>query len=306
MNDFDPDAYLKESDTTVFDPNAYLTTFDPDAYLATVTEPAAEPNAVPQLPVVNRMPLPSPYNVQTVGPGVGSVIAQTPMGQNVGRIMAPYSTAGSKLLGQYAANPITRLAPDLLAAAYGVPPPFATGKLIEGTQGAYNVARKLPPSPTPKTVNPIMNTEFGQEIARRAAAAEAENLANRSMIQKIAMSKVMQTTAKVAAPVLNTAARIAGPAGLAYNVYEAGEMARDTQLGQRLAQGQGQRAEQALRQGLGMTYQGPRLSTVEAQNVLQSGSPRDIEFFGGRDALTEMIRRQAAQQVMGPVAPGNM
>jgi hypothetical protein len=104
------------------------------------------------------------------------------------------------------------------------------------------------------------------------------------------MSKVMQTmggAASAAAPVLNTAARVAGPAGLAYNVYEAGQMARDTQLGPRLAQGQGQQAEQAFRQ-MNVPYGAGFNQTItpdQARAVLASQNSRDIQAFGGLDFL---------------------
>jgi hypothetical protein len=271
-------------------PNVAVPEFD----ISTVTPPGqpmeTPPTAggmAPQLPVTGY------------GPGVGSVIAQTPLGQNVGRVMAPYATAGSKLMTQYANNPITKLAPDLIAAAHGVPPPFATSAGIGATQGAYNVARQTaasnkipgPVSPTPQQIasNPML-----AEMAARQAAADAENLANRSMIQKIAMSKVMQTTGKAVAPILNTAARVAGPAGLAYNAYEAGNMARDTQLGERLAQGQGGAAQQAFRKmnipaGAGFNQM---ISQQQAQNIVASRSARDIQAFGGE----EFLRRKALGQ----------
>lgn len=241
-------------------------------------ETPPEPGGVPQLPV-------SGY-----GPGVYDVAKSaamaTPMGQNIKQVAQPFATAGSKVLTQYAANPITKLAPDLAAMAYGVPPPYATSQAIGATQGAYNVARKLPPT-APGPVNPMMETEFGKEIARRAAAAEAETLANRSMIQKIAMSKVMQTAGSVAGPVLNTAARVAGPAGLAYNMYEAGQMAGNTQLGERLAAGQGGAAQRAFRNmnvpyGAGFNQS---ISQQQAQDILASKSARDIQAFGGTEAL---------------------
>jgi hypothetical protein len=244
----------------------------------TLGDQIPEPSAVPQLPVTGY------------GPGVFDVAKSaamaTPLGQNAGRVMQPFAAGGSKLLGQYTANPITKLAPDLIAAASGVPPPFATAQAIGATQGAYNVARKLPTT-APGPVNPMMQTEFGQEIARRAAAAEAETMANRSMIQKIAMSKVMQTAGSVAAPVLNTVGRVAGPAGLAYNVYEAGQMARDTQLGERLAAGQGGAAQQAFRQRNPVYGTNNQISADQARAILSGGSARDIQAFGGTDFLRE-------------------
>jgi hypothetical protein len=122
------------------------------------------------------------------------------------------------------------------------------------------------------------------------------------------MSKVpgaLAQAGKVAGTVARGAGRVLGPAGMAMNLYDAGQTARETQLGQRLAAGQGQRAEQAFRGGMGMNYQGPQLDAQQAQNVLQSGSPRDIQYFGGRDRLSEMIRRKAAEKVLGPVVPGS-
>jgi hypothetical protein len=246
--------------------------------------------AVPQLPV-------SGY-----GPGVGSAMAQTPLGQNVGRIMQPYAAGASKLMGQYAANPITKLAPDLLAISGGVPPPFATAQAIGSTQGAYNVARQpagrvpgpVPPTgPTPAQVagNPML-----AEMAARQAAMETESMANRTVIQKLAMSKVMQTMgnmASAAAPVLNTAGRIAGPVGMGMNLLEAGQMAQDTQLGPRLAQGQGQRAEQAFR-NINPNYGEAFRNTVspqQARDILASNSARDIQAFGG----AAFLRQRAGQ-----------
>jgi hypothetical protein len=246
--------------------------------------------AMPQLPV-------SGY-----GPGVGSQLAQTPMGQNAGRIMQPYSAGASKLMSQYAANPLTKLAPDLLAVSGGVPPPFATAQAIGSTQGAYNVARQpagsrvpgpVAPAPTPAQIsgNPMLS-----EMAARQAAMETESMANRTVIQKLAMSKVMQTMgnmASAAAPVLNTAGRIAGPVGMGMNLMEAGQMAQDTQLGPKLAQGQGQRAEQAFR-NINPNYGEAFRNTVspqQARDILASNSARDIQAFGG----AAFLRQRAGQ-----------
>jgi hypothetical protein len=106
---------------------------------------------------------------------------------------------------------------------------------------------------------------------------------------------------KVAGPLLRGAARVAGPVGLGMNIYDASQMAQETQLGSRLAQGQGRQAQQAFR-GRNQNY-GP-VSPDQAQAVMQSGSERDIAAFGGRDKLSEMIRLKAAEKVLGPVAPG--
>ena len=161
----------------------------------------------------------------------------------------------------------------------------ATSQAIGATQGAYNVARNLPTGPAVATTAaaPTAQQIAGNPMLAAMAEAQTEAAVNRTMIQKLAMSKVMQAMG----PVLNTAARVAGPAGLAYNAYEAGQMARDTQLGQRLAQGQGGAAQQAFRSmnvpyGAGFN-QG--ITQQQAQNILASKSARDIQAFGGTDFL---------------------
>jgi hypothetical protein len=85
------------------------------------------------------------------------------------------------------------------------------------------------------------------------------------------------------------------------DIYDASQYAHESNLGPRLAQGQGRQAQQAFR-GRNQTY-GP-IAPDQAQAVMQSGSERDIAAFGGRDKLSEMIRLKAAEKVLGPVAPG--
>lgn len=243
------------------------------------------PDAVPQLPLTGY------------GPGIGSQLAATGMGQTAAAMAQPYARAGQNLLGQYAASPLTKLAPDLVAVANMIPPPIATSQALQATQQAGTAAMRsrMPPpamptfqntAPTPAQIagNPMLS-----EMAARQAAMETESMANRSLIQKIATSKVVQ----MAAPVLNTAARVAGPAGAAYNLYEAGNLARETGLGSRLAQGQGQQAEQSFR-NLNTQYGDAFRNTVTAQqarDILASGSTRDITAFGG----AAFLRKRAGQ-----------
>ena len=79
---------------------------------------------------------------------------------------------------------------------------------------------------------------------------------------------------------------------MAMSLNDAGQMARETDLGSRLGQGQGQRAEQAFR-NMNTQYGAP-ISPQEEQNVMASGSQRDIQA---------LIRKKAAERVLGPVAP---
>lgn len=284
---FDPDQFLSQEQ-----PVPSIDGFDPDKFVAGEPQPVAEtavpaPTSIPVPGTEYSMPIQAPV-VNPAGPGIMSQLAETPVGQvaqNIGKVAQPYATAASKLMGEYAAKPIAKLAPDLAAVSMGVPPPNATAKLIGATEGAYNVARGLPTAPSVATATVPITAQQAAANPMLAAMqqAQTESAINRTLVQKIAMSKVMQTIG----PALNTAARVAGPAGLAYNAYEAGQMARQTGLGERLAQGQAQRAESAFRNmnvpyGSGFT-QG--ISQQQAQNILASGSPRDIQAFGGTDFL---------------------
>jgi hypothetical protein len=300
MSTFDPDQYLrvekeKYKPTETTGSAVAVTDFDPDQYLSSessVPVPGQPPAETPE-------PGGIPFQIPPAGisgPGLGS----TALGQqaqniasNARKIAQPYISTAGKVASAYAANPMTKLAPDLVAAANMIPPPYATSQAIGATQGAYNVARNLPPVPVAAPVSPttpITQTEFYKESARRIAAEQAETVANRGMVQKIAMSKVMQ----LAAPALKTAARVAGPAGLAYNAYEAANFAQDAQLGNRLAAGQGAAAQQAFRQanvpyGAGFNN---NITAQQAQSILASQSARDIEAFGG----TEFLRKRALGQ----------
>jgi hypothetical protein len=102
---------------------------------------------------------------------------------------------------------------------------------------------------------------------------------------------------KVVSPALKGTARVLGPVGNALAVYDAGQMARETELGSRLAQGQGQQAESAFR-NMNIQY-GNAMTPQEAQNVLANGSARDIAAFGGRDRLNMAVRVQAAKRIIG-------
>lgn len=178
----------------------------------------------------------------------------------------------------------------------GVPDYRAMGRAVPDAAAKLKAAYD---AGGPNAVKAFLATPEAAQYMKNPAFAQAAE----SYIGKV--PGVMAQAGKVAGTVARGAGRVLGPAGMAMNLYDAGQMARETQLGERLAQGQGKRAEQAFRGGLGMTYQGPQLSPQEAQNMLQSGSPRDIKYFGGEDRLRELMRKKAAEKVLGPVVPGS-
>ncbi|CAB4165911.1 hypothetical protein UFOVP849_3 [uncultured Caudovirales phage] len=120
-----------------------------------------------------------------------------------------------------------------------------------------------------------------------------------------AVPSKMTQVGKVVGPAVRGAARVLGPAGLAYDAYQAQQFAEQSELGPRLAQGEGAIAPQAFRNmnvpyGQGFTGS---MTPDQASAVLESGSARDIEAFGGQDYLTQLIRKKAAERVLGPIAP---
>jgi hypothetical protein len=94
---------------------------------------------------------------------------------------------------------------------------------------------------------------------------------------------------RIAGPILRGAAKVAGPVGLGMDIYEAGKFAQESQLGPRLAQGQGRMAQQAFRNMAANTQYGGL--TPEQQQILE------------QDKIDQAIRRKAASKVLGPVIP---
>jgi len=325
---FDPDQYLEKKASEEFDPDAYLAGAAPTE--STVSSAAVD--------VARNAPMaaygaPTGINPQAIGevlsplkqavPKTIQTYAAAPYKAGVDVVVGsmglppPYaSTEGAKgLYNAYkgAQESLSRASNILGQSELGPNP--TTGNLRPESLPAYRqmqkaggpeVAAKLTELYGAKTggagnnaVRAWLNGPQGQALRESTpefAAAANEYLKN--------IPSGGQQAMKVIGPALRGAARVAGPVGMGMNLYDAGQITRDTQLGSRLAQGQGGRAEQAFRGGMGMTYQGPQLDAQQAQNVLQSGSARDIQYFGGQDSLREQMRKKAAARVAGPVAPG--
>lgn len=90
---------------------------------------------------------------------------------------------------------------------------------------------------------------------------------------------------------LSTGLKIGGGllagAGLVLGAYEASEFLAETKFGERMAAGEGQKAEKAFRENVAPTIDPIRAGVTkeQAQAALENGSPRDIEKLGGREAL---------------------
>jgi hypothetical protein len=335
---FDPDEFLKEKKEkpAAATPAAASSKFDPDEFLASPdTGAGSEPSMVAETAAATETPMTS-GGLGAAAPAVTGAAFAAPMGitaADIGRVAQPIVQAAKETYR--GPMGVVRGVADATMMAYGVPP-------LAGAYGAAETLAKRAQalgSAAGEISKGLSNTPgnapnyFAMGRAEEAAAAKLKDLyhnrggpnaikawlqtpegaqyMNNPAFKQAAesyMGKVpsaMAQAGKVAGTVARGAGRVLGPAGMAMNLYDAQQMAQQTQLGQRLAAGQGQQAEQAFRGGLGMNYQGPQLDAQQAQNVLQSGSPRDIQYFGGRDRLSEMIRRKAAEKVLGPVVPGS-
>jgi hypothetical protein len=222
----------------------------------------------------------------------------------------------------YFAHPIANIGVDIAGHMVGVPPVMAAksalpvmGAVYDKYKQAMNnlgglnpAAEKVIQNSEPFLQNIVTPGELRDiktqlvpgknlnnfELPKRLAGmpeAEAFKAAIKSGAPGIG-EKILGTVA----PVARTAARVAGPAGMAYNLYQGGEMARQTKLGQRLSEGQGQIAPQsAQNMQLNTNTSGYQPTAQEAANLLQSGDQRTQAIYGGVQRLQQLKQQQDAQ-----------
>jgi len=319
---FDPDAFLERTqpesvETTTNQPSPVRQEtggFDPDQFLRPpVQAEYGSETSVSPMPQF-AVPGPTGFNGQAVGETL------KPFAQIPGRVFNSYG-AGAGGAGKAIA--------DTLMATHGMPPVFGTASALKGLHETYGalkqaadtgqaLASRIATTPgLQNTFNTLMDTLPKSESARltnlitqRGAQGLKEffdtaDPAIRAMPEAKELVQLvpgrMQQIGRVLGPVVRGAGKVLGPAGLALNAYDASQYAQESGLGQRLAEGQGQRAEQAFRQH--NTQYGAPISPEQAQAVLQSGSLRDIEGLGGQEFLNSVIRQQAAAQALKPVRP---
>ena len=104
---------------------------------------------------------------------------------------------------------------------------------------------------------------------------------------------------KTVSPFLKVAAKVAGPVGMAANLYEAAPYLE--QAGPELASGAAQnRMAQAQRMILDRPTPAP-IRPDEASNLLASGDERTINIYGGRSRLQEIISAGIKQKAFGKI-----
>ena len=105
---------------------------------------------------------------------------------------------------------------------------------------------------------------------------------------------------KVLGPIARGLGRVAGPVGIGLNIHDAAPYLNKANIGQNAAEGNFAHLKnpgQILQQQHNTQYGAP-ISPEQAQAVLESGSPRDIEGLGGQEFLNTVIRQQAAAQAL--------
>jgi hypothetical protein len=261
--------------------------------------------------------------VGAVAPALSASIGPTglpELAKSVGKAAAPVvSNAVKNTIASYAKNPIGAVA-DVALMGAGLPPAYGPVKGLEGGYDAIqsakqvftNVSQSLSKYP-PETVEKAMkwiNVLTPEDADKFAKLAEKDGIdkalknfkapeyfgekATAALkATKDAVPSNFSKLGQVFGPVARAVGKVAGPAGIAMNAYDAGQMARETQLGERLARGEGKRAEQAFNNMVNKNISGYQPSPQEAKNLLDSGDERTINIYGGRKRLMELANPNA-------------
>lgn len=271
----------------------------------------------------------APGQVIGTGPVAPDTVAPqfyptAPAGYNVEAIkqtLEPIAEHGKTLFKGYGAQPSKALI-DVAATHFGFPPPYAT---TEGAKALYDtykaagtslnkaqsLASKIAESPAVEaTFGRMLDTlpkdealRLKELVDKRGAQGLKEFIdtapeALRTNPEFVAASKELSgqvpsrfaQIGRVFGPVARTLGKVAGPAGTALNIYEAQEFAKESQLGERLAQGQGQVAQRQFR-NMNVPYGEDFIKTItpdQAKTILSSKNERDIQAFGGRTRLEQI------------------
>lgn len=337
MADFDPDAFLsgqatpqeakpEEKKDDGFDPDAFLANQQKTPTMANGAVDANGPVA-PESAASDTMPLPQFYPAAPAGYNWNAVKSTA----------TPFVQAGKEAIVGYAKNPLAAVT-DVALAHMGAPPlagmknayeAYQTAK--EAVANATKTSSKFPQAADLNTeYHPLRNAIAAENPEAAGAMSQAfrasgpqgvknwlagpgkEYLSNpatkdlaESLIGKV--PGVGTQVMRAASPVLSTMGKVLGPAGMALNAYQAGQVAQENQLGPRLAQGQGGTAQHQFKQmNPGYSQQfNQQITPDQAHLILNSNNERDIAAFGGREALTNIAQTPARQILAQPPTSQN-
>lgn len=302
---FDPDAYLSGNVGTTA--TAATSTFDPDQYIkSTPVEITGQetPGVAPAFAITG----PTGINTAKVKQAAQPILDILP------RTYRQYMEPGGSL----------KLGMDLLGGStIGVPPVAAieAAKGVAQVPGAVResmgvIGRGL--SEVADLNKPAFDLFFDalsdadRQALRTAVDRQGGNALksftlpeyaarNPQVVQafetlKSQVPSGMQQLGRMVGPALRGAAKVAGPAGLAYDIYEAQPYM--AQGGQELQSGRAIQAMRGARRSMLNAPTAAPMSDQEVLNLLQSGDQRMINIYGGEEALRARIRQKAAERVL--------
>jgi hypothetical protein len=312
MSTFDPDKYLRDEEekykpTQSSSTGGSVTNFDPDKYLAAEsgTTPTTQEFGVQQ---GVQMALPAASTALPGPTGAGQLIADV---RGAG-VTKPLTQSFTGRIGEYLAKPGKAIIDAGTMMATGIPgaAPAALYDTYKSVQEAVPRMRQalgsvdLDPklfSEFANKLNPNELSQLSQSVSKmggkqamaafqfpaRLAQDPAAIQAFEALRGQAAAAPGM--AARIGGPLMRGAAKVLGPVGLGMDIYQAQQFAQESQLGPRLAQGQGRMAQQAFRNmAANQQYGG---LTQEQQQMLE------------QDKINQAIRRKAASKVLGPVIP---
>ena len=288
---FDPKEFLAESSTP-----AAESKFDPNEFVGSTEQPE------------ETIPQPGTPAPQFAVPG--------PTGINPGEVVTavkPLGEAAMNIGRGYVRHPLEAIA-DVAAMHMGMPPPIASLKGLQGVGQMYQGVKDTLNNTNFKLgalqdAGPEIRQAFDNVVGKLPAnikddiakyGADAlksaqlpEHLLNDATFMsswnalKGQVPTTMQKIGAIAGPVARGISKVAGPAGLALNAYDAAQYAQDAQLGQRLAQGQGRLAQHAYRQ---------LPSQINTPNNPQPGTPQFAALQQQYAPAKAVVQPQASQQ----------
>lgn len=302
--------------------------FNPDEFLAepmpvqNTGMPAPQPTALPEPGMVAPI---VPYNPASTG--MANLARETIEAAKAakGPAVESFKALGERYMGK-AGKPLV----DVAAMAAGMPiPPMATyetgraaleaGKGIFGSAKEFtDIMRGLPDETVARMaplVPAVRDALKGADFDRFNSLVKSKGI-ERAIMEFVPSEKLaknadfmsaltgLQTeiaakpsmVSRIGGPLLRGAARVAGPAALAYDIYEAYPYYQAANVPQRLASGE-VRANMATARQAQMNMPTPAaLTPQEAANLLASGDERLINIYGGVNKLLQQSQGQAAQQ----------
>jgi hypothetical protein len=277
------------------------------------------------------------------GVGMATPSGAGQAGRVISSAVAPYA---KEVLGGYITKPMTAVAdavlmgtglPPMVGPAQGIMDRAGAIKqgMIDASKQASMGAETLSPVkgvPTTTTVRPyfdmlksvprevadkisdIWNTGGGNNAVKswlNSAEGQALQKANPQFAANAA--KYIEATpgmlaqaGRMVKPMAVGAARVAGPVGMAANLYEA-----QPYLAEAGPEASSGRAQNRIAEAQNMMLSRPTPAPItpqEASNLLQSDDQRTINIYGGRAHLESLVRsgikQKAASKVLGPIAPG--